>query len=88
MEKIITHLLSFEVWHLVRQIGAVKHSQCQLFLLSNARTASQGAIFSHSTLSLLITGNVPRELWAWDISGPRKELKSDLLSCPFAWAPF
>ena len=66
----------------------VKHSQSQMFLFSNARTASEDAIFSHSTFSLLITGKVPKELWAWDISGPRKELKSDLVSCPFAWVPF
>ena len=81
MEKIITHLLSFDVWLLVRQIGPVKHSQCQTFLLSNARTASEDAIFSQSTSSLLITGKVPREVWAWDISGPRKELKSVVSLC-------
>ena len=81
-KKIVTYLLSLDVWHLVRQICALRHCQFRSFHVYIACETSTFAIFSPSSVSLLFKGKFPKVLWEKGTSKRKKELGSDLVSCP------
>ena len=84
MKKIATHLLSLDVWCLVKQRCAQECSKIPSFSLWNRTHAWKDAMFLYSFVKSLSEGTVPKVLWDKGTSPRRKDLKTDPVSCPWS----